>query len=106
MRARTKKQAVAEDPTNRHRSFYGPRTWTLATPAESGVLEAVTQSSAMPANQRRSRAPEVGEYLVRLHKKDGSVGLKYRSAHRLREDGWFAKGENPNITAQIKDEQR
>jgi len=89
-----------------YKSNYGPRTWELATPRESGVLEAVTQSSAMPLNQRRSRAPEVGEYLVRLHKKDGSTGLKYITAYRLRANGWFPKGENPNVTAPIEDEQR
>jgi len=102
----TQRKYLGQDPAQVYRSVYGPRTWVLATPSESGVLEAVTQSSILPANQRRSRAPEVGEYIVRLHKKDGSTGLKYITAYNLRANGWFPKGENPNVTAPIEDEQR
>lgn len=76
----------------------GPKAAT-----NTGIVEAITRESIHPANAASYSRAKVGDFVIRLLKKDGSIGSKYC---RMSIDwttskislpyGWHPEGFNPN----------
>jgi hypothetical protein len=64
-----------------------------------GAFEVVTRESQFPLNQKYGR-PHVGGYIVRLFKKDGTLGLQFEHYYELQierrhERIWLPEGQMP-----------
>lgn len=62
----------------------------------TGVIEAITRESEHPANLEYGRA-DVGQFVIRLHKKDGTLGARYEKLSFNGElpHGWKAESGCP-----------
>lgn len=67
--------------------------YTLEKTGEIATLEAVTRTSRFPENLGYRGAPALGTFILRLHKKNGELGLKYLSVDA---SGWYSEGFDPN----------
>ncbi len=59
-----------------------------------GIVDAITSKSEHPANVRYGRA-QIGQYVVRLIKKDGTTSSKYHLWRDYMKNSWLPEGEVP-----------
>ena len=60
---------------------------------ETGVIQIFRNGDEYPDNMRWNK-PRIGDLIIRLHKKDGSLGKKIE---RFYSATWVPKGEDPNF---------
>lgn len=76
------------------------------TKGETGIVEAITGASVHPANAASHSMASIGEFVVRLLKRDGTPRAKYVKFgrhygggfdHSLPPYGWNLEGVDPNV---------
>jgi hypothetical protein len=65
-----------------------------------GILEVVTHETKHPASLGGYSRASIGEYIVRLKKKDGTLSLKYENLEGWRSKTWLPVGEKPKEKAE------
>jgi len=75
---------------------YAYRGSPLKPTGKSGVVEVIDRNSTHPANRNWSRA-SVGHVVIRIAKKDGSLGTNYVTAGWNQFGNWHPEGVDPNL---------
>lgn len=62
----------------------------------TGVMEAITRASEHPGNAADYSRAKIGQFVVRLYKKDGTLGARYDTEIKKHwsSEGWYPDGKN------------
>lgn len=67
----------------------------LTPTGRTGVMEACTRETRLPGNLGRFNAVAVGEYFIRLRKKDGTLGMAVEARKWNITNRWFPENVDP-----------